>query len=139
MNCTLYRKEYRPDGIFGELRDESGAVMAYTLEHAYPDGEKLSPKVAPGTYTCVRHDPNRLPYVTFMLENVPDFQGEKVTGILIHIGNFAHDSIGCILLGGEIAPNGPSGDQMLIHSRDTFQRFMKIQEGVASFQITITA
>lgn len=113
--------------------------MAYTLEHAYPDGENLSPKVAPGSYTCVRHEPNCLPYVTFMLENVPDFQGEKVTGILIHIGNFAHDSIGCILLGSEIVPNGSDGYQMLIHSRDTFQRFMKMQEGLDSFQIVITA
>lgn len=139
MNCTLTRKEFRADGIFGELRDENDHLLGVTLEHAYPDGDQFVPKVPLGTYRCVRHAPNRLPYETFMVQGVPDFQGEPVSGILIHRGNFASDSIGCILIGESIAQNGPNGAQMILRSRITFEGFMKLQRNVDKFQLTITS
>jgi hypothetical protein len=139
MNLKLNRTAAREDGIFGVLLDDAGHTVAFTLERAYPDGSGWAAKVASGVYICVRHPPNRLPYTTFMLTNVPPFQGQPVDGILIHIGNYNKDSIGCILLGESVA-GIPSqlGADMLINSKKTFQSFMNLQNGIDEFTLTVT-
>lgn len=137
MDIKLSRKQFLPDGIFGEFSDESGSVIATTLEHAYDDGQGgWIPKVAAGVYTCVRHAPNRLPYETFMLENVPPFQGKPVDGILIHVLNFNHESEGCIGIGKSFTVL-PSGTHCLVKSRAAFDDFMNLQSGIGAFKLTI--
>lgn len=139
MNFTLKRTDHNHDGIFGQLTDELGSFIAVTLEHAYDshngDGSYV-PKVASGSYKCVRHAPNRLPYETFELENVPDFQGKKVTGVLIHVGNFNQDSDGCILIGAHRTA-GPNGSEMIALSRSTFTKFMNIVKDIDQFTLTV--
>ncbi len=129
MNLKLRRYSFTPDGIFGNLFDENEEMIATTLEHSYTGNV---PKVVAGTYVCKRHAPNRLPYETFEIMNVPDFVGHPVTGILLHIGNFNADSVGCVLLGMS------AGDKMITGSRMAFEKFMKLQEGLESFQLVIT-
>jgi len=141
MNLTLTRTEYDSFGIFGRLTDENGNILAVTLEHGYDIGNgdgSYGPKVADGVYTCLRHAPNRLPYVTFELQNVPDFQGNPVTGILIHIGNYNHDSDGCILVGHGIVsdPDRP-GTNMITSSAITYNKLMAMLDGLDSFTLTI--
>jgi hypothetical protein len=138
MNLTLQRNEYREDGIFGQLFHLDTPINYYTLERAYADetGKNFIPKVAVGTYKCVRHAPNRLPYETFMLQNVPDFQGEPVTGILIHILNFNKESEGCIGIGERIGSQA-NGEEMLINSKIAFEKFMDLQHNVNEFWLTI--
>jgi hypothetical protein len=136
MDIILKRNECLESGIFGEFQTDDGHHLCVTLEHAYKDGETFIPKVAPGTYKCVRHPPNRLPYETFMLENVPEFQGEPVSGILIHCGNFNKDSIGCILLGHEIMDQA-NGEEMITESKNTFFDFMDLQKDEPFFHLTI--
>lgn len=128
---TLNRFSFSESGILGIMLDEYGTVYN-TLEHAYlqPNGS-YSPKIAVGTYTCQRHAPNRLPYETFEVTNVPPFMGQDVTGILIHIGNYNQDSIGCILLGKSHT------DTMITNSKEAFQEFMLSLEGTDSFELTI--
>lgn len=140
MNCTLTRKSFEKDGVFGTLtEDETGKQLAVTLEHAYLSdsltyGEEWAPKVAAGVYVCKRHASNRLPYETFELQDVPDFQGQPVTGILIHKGNFDKDSEGCILLGQEISQQ--TDFRMVTSSAPTFNKFMSLQTE-DTFQLTI--
>jgi hypothetical protein len=136
MNLILDRNKYLKEGVLGTLHNaETGEQIAVTMEHSYVNGTTITAKVAPGTYTCVRHAPNRLPYETFELQNVPDFQGKPVTGILIHIGNYNKDSDGCILLGLDAPPldNPP----MVIDSQRAFKSFMELQQGVNSFTLEI--
>ena len=55
MNLTLQRRQYRADGIFGEVtREDDGLILMVTCEHAYQDGDEWAPKLPPGTYRCVR-------------------------------------------------------------------------------------
>lgn len=141
MNLILFRDEYREDGVFGRLIDEHNNQVAVTLEHSFDsnlgDGSYI-PKVLSGTYTCLRHAPNRLPYETFELQNVPDFQGRPVIGILLHAGNYDRDSDGCILLGRRIAPDPETpGNQMITSSKNTFNAFMDSQKGLDSFTLVI--
>lgn len=134
MNLTLTRNSYTPFGIFGALTDEANNQVCVTLEHSFDN----LPKVAAGTYTCRRHPPNRLPYETWMLENVPDFQGKPVTYILIHVGNYNKDTDGCILVGRNILPNpdAPS-ENMITSSENTFNRIKDLTVGLTSFTLTI--
>lgn len=129
MNCVLTRLNVTDAGIFGELRGERGGLICVTLEHNYGG----APKLAPGTYTCRRHPPNRLPYETFMVEGVPDFQGQPVSGILLHIGNYDRDSEGCILLGSYTQ----SDLTQICQSKFAFTEFMHLQTGFDEFTLVV--
>jgi len=127
MVIFLSRQRFDEHGIFGTIKDSKGKFICYSLEHNYGGNAKL----AEGEYTCVRHPPNRLPYETFMVENVPDFGGEKVDGILIHVGNYNQDSSGCILLG-ESTFNTYIGC-----SKSAFEHFMSLQREVNEFKLVV--
>lgn len=138
MSLTLTRKEYREDGIFSELTDESGALVACTLEHAYPMDGSFQPKIPMGKFTCKRG--------LHRLENMTqDFETFEITGVeghsnlLYHFGNFNKDSSGCILLGTAFGQNGAQGAKMILCSRVAFKQFMTLQEGVNSFELTVCA
>jgi len=131
IKMNLRRTRATLDGIFGELRKEDGSFVAYTLEHSFDE----KPKIAKGIYTCIR-GPHRLhnmteDFITFEIENVPNFQGKSVSGCLFHWGNYNKDSDGCVLLGSTQMPT------MIGNSRATWADFMKMLDGVNSFQLTI--
>lgn len=125
MNLTLKRKDFVLYGIFGELFDEKDERVAVTLEHSY---NKL-PKLFPGKYLCKRgfhtlaSHPN---FETFEVMGVPGHDG-----ILFHRGNVNNDSDGCILLGTNF------GTCCILDSREAFDNFMKMQEGLDEFYLTV--
>lgn len=138
MDCVLTRTKALANGIFGCLRNEKGAILAYTLEHAYPDGQGgYRAKVAPGAYTCLRglHQLQgmKAPFTTFCVQDVPDFEGLPVTGILFHCGNFNRDSEGCILLG-TLDAKDFSG---IVGSRVDFAKFMQVQADCDQFRLVV--
>ena len=140
MDFSLNTTDQRSDGIFGQIVDDQGNVIAYTLEHAYPDGSGgWVPKLARGqTYTCQRSQ-HRLegmsaPFITFQVMDVPDFQGASVTNILIHWGNYDRDSEGCILVGANEVFDGT--EEMVTNSKVTWEKLMSLQDGVDQFQLT---
>lgn len=135
MNLQLRRTRVQPDGIFGELTQLSGEHVCFTLEHAYCVDTKYLPKLAPGTYTCKRgtHQLKRGgPFKAFEVLDVPPFEGKPVSGILFHQGDYNGDSEGCILLGRDQAQH------WITESRNTFNAFMKMQEGVDTFTLIVT-
>lgn len=137
MDLTLKREEFTSQGIFGTLYDKDGNEIAVTLEHAYPsEGDvKWAPKVPAGSYTCLRSE-HRLHK---MLHDFETFQVMDVSGhdgILIHPGNYNVSSQGCILVGLKVAQ--VRGQKMITNSQVTFANFMKLQQGVNNFNLTIT-
>lgn len=138
MNLTLIRKEYRPDGIFSDLRkNDTAERVAVTLEHAYSDthDSEYLPKIPSGTYTCVRGQ-HRLHNMTH------GFDTFEITGIaghsnlLFHWGNYNSDSEGCVLLG-QSKTLESNGNQMITNSKQTFNDFMNLQAGVDTFTLTV--
>ena len=135
MDLTLTRKEKRSDGIFSDLKDADGNVIAECLEHAYDDGNGgWEPKIIDGTHPCVR-GPHRLhgmteDFVTFEITGIPGH-----SDLLFHWGNYNRDSEGCILVGQKIAVN--EDGQMVTNSRVTWQKLMDLQDGVDTFSLTV--
>jgi hypothetical protein len=133
MDIRLIRRDWSEEGIFGELVDTSGNLICYTLEHAFPqDGGKYEPKLPSGSYVCLigthRLDHNPAPFQAYEVTGVPGH-----TGILFHVGNYNADSDGCILLGTAIAGR----DQSLTESRVAFSKFMTLQNGLNTFNLTV--
>lgn len=141
MKLILKRLTYDFDGIFGILLDEAGKQLSVTLEHAFDahlDAGGYAPKVKAGEYVCQRHAPNRLPYETWALQNVPPFQGKPVNGILIHVGNYNENSDGCILVGRNVLPrlNKPA-ENMVTSSHNTFNKIMDLTKGLSNFTLVV--
>lgn len=126
MNLALTRKQFLDTGIFGELRDEKGGLVAVTLEHSY----SCVPKIPPGTFTCKRGmhrlESMNQDFETFEIMDVPGH-----SNILFHFGNVNGDSAGCVLLGEEV------WHEMITKSRITFAAFMALQAGVDSFELLV--
>lgn len=125
----LIRREFREDGVFSELKDEKGNILAQCLEHSYSG----KPKLPFGKFMCRRgihklHDLK--PFETFEITGV---RGHS--GILFHIGNWNADSDGCVLLGGGIAASKKG--QMITASRQTFHDFMDILADIDSFELLV--
>jgi hypothetical protein len=136
MDLVLRRKQFRADGIFGELADANGKTIAFTLEHAYDDGNgSFVPKVQPGVYLCERgeHQLEHMaaPFSTFEITGV-----EGHTNILFHWGNFNRDSSGCVLLGTSMAAQS-DGTQMITASRAAFEKFMNLQSDIPLFYLLV--
>lgn len=132
MKLILSRREFRDDGIFGELKNERYEHLFVTLEHSFGG----IPAVTPGDYKCERglhslpSDPDDF-FDTFEVMEVPGH-----TGILFHVGNYNEDSAGCILIG---EGNGAklNGGKMITNSRKSFKEFMNMLKDHSSFELKI--
>lgn len=136
MILTLTRKLYRNDGIFSDLTDEDGKLIAVALEHAY-EREKYPglflPKVRNGTYTCKREVhrlKNGVPFWTYEVEGVKGH-----AGIVFHPGNYNDDSHGCILLGDKIVSD--RGTAMILNSKVTFDKLMERLGAAQEFTLKV--
>jgi hypothetical protein len=127
MELTLTRKYKGPDCVIGELY-LNGNFECYTLE----DVER--PKKIPGitaipkgTYEVVIDFSKRFRKLMPRLLKVPEFEG-----ILIHSGNYASDTEGCILVG------KVKEDHSIGYSRDAFERlFPKLRTASLTEKIVI--
>lgn len=138
MNLILTRNKFRSDGVFGDLTEDNGKLVAYTLEHGYSNGNAFVPKLPDGNYSC-RRGAHKLEHMTsnfetFEVENVPGH-----TNILFHVGNYNRDSDGCILLGTEIKDSCPQANTtlMVANSKVAFASFMKLMAGVNEFSLSV--
>lgn len=79
-----------------------GEPFCYTLEPPVIDGD-VKPRAIPlGTYDLTIRQSPRFKRLMPHVENVPGFEG-----ILIHVGNYAHDTEGCLLVGEKVLPGFP--------------------------------
>jgi len=132
MRLILRRTSFTEYGVFGALWNEQGDLLAYTLEHAYPNENVPAylPKMPAGTYDCQRGmhtlKSSTWAFETFEVLGVPGH-----SGILFHTGNENDDSAGCVLIGKEIVGS------RLLNSREAFKEFMRKMEGIDEFQLEV--
>jgi len=128
-------------GWFGDVQQLNGTHLLFVANHAYqqPDGS-WAMKIPAGAYTC-QLDPHAqlqhgAPFAAYEVTGVPEHWG-----ILFHIGNFPQlDSEGCFLLGTDIQMLAPAGQEAVpavVGSGIAFDKFMALQNGGASFRLTV--
>ena len=113
MNIIIKRIFKGPDYTIGRMSID-GKYFCDTLEDTVrPAGVKIPGKTAipVGKYKIKLTESLRFKKLMPRLENVPGF-----TGVLIHAGNTAEDTEGCILVG----KNRVKGK--VLDSRETFQK-----------------
>lgn len=129
MRLDLYRKFKTANATIGELY-VNGAFFCFTLEDVVrAEGVKVKHQTAipAGTYEIVMTWSNRFQKVMPRLVNVPMFDG-----ILIHAGNTAADTSGCILVGRK------RGDDSITESRSAFaELFNLLGKSATQSKVTI--
>lgn len=116
--------EYFCDTIEDKDRDLDDSMSVDEIKENKVYGETAIPY---GTYKVrITYSP-KFKKIMPLLENVKGFEG-----IRIHSGNTAKDSLGCIIVG----ENKKKG--MVINSRSTYKKLMKLIGNTSNIFITIT-
>ena len=134
---NLKRIAYTHDGTFGVLLHD-GVPFAVTLERQWLDNQRGVSCIPTGTYTATRCNKSAEYHFrdsprfgdTFVVDNV-----EGRSKILFHKGNLDDDSHGCILVGEQFGKL--SGDAAILSSRQGFDEFLRINQGVNSFELIV--
>lgn len=135
----VLRRAYLPDGsaTIGELTLE-GNHLCFTLERPWLNNQVSVSCIPKGDYRLTRR---ASPIVerTSGGEFVEGWEVSRVPGrthIMIHPGNWAKDTEGCILVGERFSWH-PEHGPMVTNSRDTFRRVMQALDGAPSWNIAI--
>lgn len=113
----------------------NGEPFLSTLELPFVDNQPNKSCIPNGRYHCTRIN-NRVTNGGTKLETtfeVNDVKGRS--GILFHVGNFAKDTQGCILLG--LGFDEMPGYPMITRSTDAFERFLKATAKTDGFALLI--
>lgn len=124
MLLTLHRQPTASETTLGALWVD-GVLECSTLEDAVREGEKVPGKTAisAGRYRVIDVPSPAFKRKMPRLVNVPGF-----TGVLIHWGNSAEDTLGCIITGSRVADA-----EHVTGSRAAFDRlYAKIEEACAA-------
>ena len=96
----LTRYGSTPKGTFGEL--QVGNLLLYTVERPWLDNKPFHSCIPSGEYQVIPHSSKAHPNVWALVgETVSHYkeQGIERYGVLIHVGNWMKDVVGCIAPG----------------------------------------
>lgn len=93
MKELILERIYSNDATLGELKDEQGRHLCYTLEETWRNNIKGNSCIPEGSYTTASHEGSHF-HDVWQILNVKDR-----SAVLIHTGNTTLDTEGCILVG----------------------------------------
>lgn len=114
---------------YGVLLREDGIPFALTLERPWLGNQKSVSCIPSGQYKAKRHVSPKFGE-TFWVQDVPGR-----SEILFHKGNIDDDSHGCILVGEQF--NKVKGEDGITASKEGFEEFMRLLEGMDEFTLEI--
>lgn len=106
-----------------------GQPVCVALEPYGRDNKQNISSINPGQYLCKRYSSARYPS-TFEITNVAGR-----SKVLFHVGNWSHDTEGCILLGESFSIL--NGKWAIGMSGKAFSEFMGLMYGVDEFLLTV--
>jgi len=118
LEISLVRIWKTPTAITGTISiDVQQKYYSLELPETFEGNQNIPDKccIPAGTYSVVPYDSPKRGYRVPLVENVP---GRSM--IEIHIGNFPHDTDGCILIGDKRI-----NDEMIGESDSAFELFMQ--------------
>ena len=123
MQIKIVREQFKPDSTVGRLLVD-GSFECFTLEDGVRTNKVFGETaIPPGTYRVTVEDSPRFKRKLPRLHDVPNF-----SGVLIHPGNKAADTHGCVLVGQQWQP----GAEVIGASRAAFDAlFAKINAALA--------
>lgn len=141
MDIEFTPKSCGPDGAFFTVHGTDGAPLFYVACHAYQqDDGTWAPKTPPGAYTGVRGTHRIMNGPGHTLG--PEFETFEITGVVGHSGVLFHkgnwpqtDSDGCFLTGIQLGPL--NGSPAVLESGVAFDKFMALQAGADTFNLTV--
>ena len=116
-------------GTFGVLFGD-GIPFALTLEPMWVNNVRNISCIPIGRYKCKRYD-SPTHGVTFEICNVPN----RGPAVLFHKGNLDDDTDACVLIGEEFGIL--NGEPAILRSGKGFAEFMKKNQGIDEFDLTI--
>ena len=129
MRAEIHRFGSTPEQTLGKLFlfDDDGKQVfkCVTLELPWKDNESRVSCIPTGTYQVrfrdgVKEGSRTAQYNHFHVQNVPDR-----SWILIHLGNFNTDILGCILVGSGITFVNPDNNLDVSSSALTLEKLLK--------------
>jgi len=130
LPLSLIRIEQNDYATFGLLQDAEHKKICVTLEPPWKNNQHKISCIPAGTYTAKRRNSVKHHGIVFGIEGVPDR-----SDIEIHIGNFPHDTEGCVLLGEKYGTLDE--EKCVLESGTAFKRFMAAMEGVDEFMLDV--
>lgn len=122
MKPTGYLKRFNSDSkeTLGSITITIGGATftCNTLELSWLNNLTNISCVPIGTYSVVFISTPHFPQGIYQLQNVPNR-----IGVDIHSGNTFHDSLACILLGSQFNDINNDGEEDVINSRTTLEKF----------------
>lgn len=128
MKLYLLRDHQTEDVTIGRLFDPKTNFHMHTLERPWRDNQRSVSCIPTGIYEVERDYYYKGGYEAFELRDVPGRSEIK-----IHVGNWAKDVLGCIVLGQARMVKG----DMILSSRTAFRRFMKYTQDEDVFELEI--
>lgn len=128
LEYYLHRQPSGHGVTLGELVDDAGEHICYTLELAWNNNDPETSCIPTGIYTCIPHDSPKFPD-TWEVSEVPGR-----SAILIHNGNTQGNTHGCILVG--TAEGTLGGKPAVLHSVEALRLLQ--EELPDTFKLTIT-
>jgi len=125
---TLRTISLRADNTFGVLLD-GDLPFCVTVERPWLNNAKGVSCIPAGVYLCKRVNSPKFGN-TFEVTGVPNRDA-----ILLHKGNLASDSHGCIILGEAFDPI--KGEDGVAHSGDAFAEFLRRTTGLDEFTLNV--
>lgn len=116
-------------GIF-TARDTEKIFNCATLEKPWLNNQHDISCIPEGDYICKYTQHPKHGWV-YQIMNVANDR----TDVLLHVGNFVKDTLGCILIGSKVDVSGESIDG----SKQAFDKFMEFMKGIEEFKLNITS
>lgn len=122
--------EYQTEG-FLRLFDEKDEVIFHckTLELPWRNNERRVSRIPDGTYQAIKHQSPKFGN-SIWIQNVPDR-----SEILIHLGNYNRDTLGCILVGKEFIDIDGDGQYDVTASKVTMDELYALASNNLTVEI----
>jgi len=115
-----YQDDYQTQGELQVVENSSILYKCKTLELPWRDNQRRVSRIPNGIYPVIKHiSPNF--GKSLWIQDVPDR-----SEILIHVGNYNRDTLGCILVGKEFIDIDGDGHKDVTNSRKTINELYDI-------------
>lgn len=133
MKAFMYRQQ-RHDCMVSGLQFDSG-FQCFVLELPWRENEQGLSCIPEAVYQCALRPSRKWSPTPPLLYELKPVQGR--TDILIHAGNSAADSLGCLIVGNAVTDD-PNGATFIRNSRKTLMALHEHTQG-KPFTLTISS